>query len=254
MTAGRHDPEVVSELHLTSQCTSWPIQLADLHGRTSPSSEVTVQFGPWSPTDAGLDLTSDLIVGAGFEPSAVRPDHAGGGRANSTIRLRRCWSLPDTVAPGMTVLICGLNPSPASADRGVGFGRPGNRFWPAAVEAGLVSQAFDSRHALTNHGVGMTDLVKRTTRRAAELATDEYRDGLARVERLIRWLQPRQVCFVGLAGWRAVKDRQAVAGWQSTGLGDRPLYLMPSTSGLNAHAQLPDLVAHLRQAGVSIDT
>jgi hypothetical protein len=56
------------------------------------------------------------------------------------------------------------------------------------------------------------------------------------------------VCFVGLAGWRAAVDRRAVAGVQPTGLAGVPVYLMPSTSGLNAACRLPELVDHLRAA------
>ena len=46
-------------------------------------------------------------------------------------------TLADSVGPGMRLLVCGINPSPFSADVGVGYGRPGNRFWPAAVAAGV---------------------------------------------------------------------------------------------------------------------
>jgi TDG/mug DNA glycosylase family protein len=56
------------------------------------------------------------------------------------------------------------------------------------------------------------------------------------------------VCFVGLAGWRAAIDRRAVAGPQERTIGGRPAYLMPNTSGLNAHARPEDFVAHLRAA------
>jgi TDG/mug DNA glycosylase family protein len=94
----------------------------------------------------------------------------------------------------------------------------------------------------------MTDLVKRATPRADELARDEYRDGLARVERLVRWLEPGAVCFVGLAGWRAAVDRRAVAGEQPDGIGGRPAYVMPNTSGLNARVPLAELADHLRAA------
>jgi TDG/mug DNA glycosylase family protein len=94
----------------------------------------------------------------------------------------------------------------------------------------------------------MTDLVKRATPRAHELTRDEYRAGLGRVERLVRRLQPGAVCFVGLAGWRAAVDRKAVAGVQPEGIGGRPAYVMPSTSGLNARVPLTELADHLRAA------
>ena len=84
----------------------------------------------------------------------------------------------------MRLLLCGLNPSIVAADEGIPFARPGNRFWPAVVEAGLTDRVRDVQHLLTAHGIGMTDLVKRPTPRAAELSADEYRSGLDRVERL----------------------------------------------------------------------
>jgi double-stranded uracil-DNA glycosylase len=163
-------------------------------------------------------------------------------------RARRARTLPDIVGPGMRLLICGLNPSVYAADAGVAFARPGNRFWPAALAAGLVTVDRDPDRALRHHGVGMTDIVKRATVAADELTTAEYRSGLARVERLVRWLRPGRICFVGLAGWRAAVDRRAQPGRQPRDLADVPVYVMPSTSGLNARTSLDELTAHLRAA------
>ena len=179
------------------------------------------------------------MVGAGFELVE---------RAGCDTVLRRLRSLPDHVAPDMEMLVCGLNPSLYSADRGVNFARPGNRFWPAMLGAGLVSVDRDPVHALEHHGVGMTDLVKRATVAASELTREEFAAGVARVERLCAWLQPRVLCVVGLAGWRAAVDRGATVGWQSDDLGGSPVYLMPNTSGLNASTQHAGFVAHLRAA------
>ena len=68
------------------------------------------------------------------------------------------------------------------------------------------------------------------------------------LERLVEWLQPGAVCFVGLAGWRAAVDRRAIAGPQPDGIGGRPAYVMPSTSGLNARTPPSELADHLRAA------
>ncbi len=153
----------------------------------------------------------------------------------------------------MRLLVCGLNPSLHAVEAGVGFVSPSNRFWPAAVAAGLVTRDRDPRHALEAHGIGMTDLVARATPRAAGLTAEEYRAGLARLERLCRRLQPRAVCFVGLAGWRAAVDRAARPGPQERAVGGRPAYVMPSTSGANAATSLADLVEHLRAAAALAD-
>lgn len=187
------------------------------------------------PASYGDQRWGDVVCGAGFSPAG-----------------ERLWTLSDSVAPKMNMLICGLNPSPASADSGVAFARPGNRFWPAMIAAGLATTDRDPVALLAGNRIGMTDIVKRTTRRADELDVDEFEDGLRRVDRLVEWLQPRVVCFVGLAGWRAAIDKRATAGWQERRIGGRRSYLMPSTSGLNASAQLPDLTDHLRRAALQI--
>ena len=229
--------------------TSLPLALARLHWQMQPRSRLTVRAvvegrggyhdGPaWRP-----DALSDVLIGAGFALDTIEID-------GSTLvaKATRARSLPDTVGAGMRLLVCGLNPSEYAADRGLGYARPGNRFWPAASQAGVVTRSHDPMHALTVDRVGMTDLVKRATPRAELLSEDEYRAGAARVRRLVDWLRPGAVCFVGLQGWRSAVDRRAVAGVQPLAFAGRPAYLMPSTSGLNAHASLEDLVGHLRAA------
>lgn len=185
-----------------------------------------------------------LLVGGGFD--VVRPVVASGDR-RLQVRVVRVRTLADTVGPGMRLLVCGVNPSPYSADAGVGYARPGNRFWPAALAAGLVDTDRDPVAAL-DRGVGMTDFAKRPTRTAAEVTREEYGTGFSRVSELVAWLQPGAVCFVGLSGWRAVVDRSAAAGPQPGTVAGRPVYVMPSTSGLNARSSLADLARHLADA------
>jgi TDG/mug DNA glycosylase family protein len=203
-------------------------------------------FSAWS-----VDGLTDVLVGAGFDVDACAVDDDDDFWIEA--RVTRARTLPDTVGPDMRLLVCGLNPSVYSADAGVGFARPGNRYWPAALAAGIVGRDRDPRDALVHHHVGMTDLVKRATPRADELTREEYRAGLARVDRLVRWLQPGAVCFVGLAGWRAAVDRRAVAGAQADGIGGRPAYVMPSTSGLNARVPPAELADHFRAAAALAD-
>jgi TDG/mug DNA glycosylase family protein len=213
----------------------------EYEGEALPDDEVGGRFfAGW--TTARL---VDVVTGAGFD--VEEPSVAVSG---DEVRLRavRARTLADTVAGGMRLLICGVNPSLFSADAGVGYARPGNRFWPAALAAGVVSRDRDPVHALVHHGMGMTDFVKRATRTAAEVTADEYRRGFARVERLVEWLRPGAVCFVGLSGWRTVVDARAVAGLQAERIGGRPAYVMPSTSGLNARTRPAELADHLRSA------
>jgi TDG/mug DNA glycosylase family protein len=87
--------------------------------------------------------------------------------------------------------------------------------------------------------------VKRATTAASELSRDEYLVGSGRVRRLVEWLQPGAICFVGLDGYRKAVDRRAQPGWQAETFGGRPAYVMPSTSGLNAATPMKTLAAHL---------
>ncbi len=183
-----------------------------------------------------------LLEGAGFDTIEIEPDAAW-----LRIRARRALSLPDFVRPNLRLLICGLNPSVYAAEIGVPFGRPGNRFWPAAQTAGLVERDRDPLHAL-ERGIGFTDLVKRATPRASELDPSEYEAGLRRIESLVRACVPRVICFVGLEGWRLAVDRRARPGWIDAGFAGARAYLMPSTSGLNARSDLATLARHLATA------
>ncbi|CAN5692041.1 hypothetical protein BH24ACT3_BH24ACT3_07850 [soil metagenome] len=240
-----------------------PLALADLHRSLAVGSPVELLVFRGDQEHGGLDGDDfpdrrfslwpedelvDVLVGAGFDIDEFEALPDGDGRGRIRVVATRARTLADTIGPGMRLLVCGLNPSLYAADAGVGFARPGNRFWPALCAAWLSSVDRDPRGLLTLHGIGMTDLVKRATVAASELTTAEYRHGLARVERLCARLRPATMCFVGLAGWRAAVDRHAAAGEQPGRLARTPVYVMPSTSGLNAHATPAQLTAHLRAA------
>lgn len=254
-------------LHLAPELL--PLALAHLHHALAVGAPLTMSMVPGGAVVSADDLPGRafygwdphhlgrVVAGAGFEEvtveevpvgEAARSGRAGAGGATLWVSARRGRTLPDVVGPGMRLLVCGLNPSEVAADAGYGYASPSNRFWPAAVAAGLVGRPRDPWWALAVDRVGMTDLVKRATPRAGVLRAGEYRAGAERVARLAAWLRPAAVCVVGLAGWRAAVDRRAVPGWQPGGLGSVPAYVMPSTSGLNAHATVADLVHHLRAA------
>lgn len=241
-----------------------PMALADLHGALVLGATVELTFFRGELEGRGIfpdddfpgrffsswtdERLRDVVERAGFLIDELALRTGGGADQGFVVRARRARTLPDFVGPGMRLLVCGLNPSLRAADAGIGYVTPGNRFWPAALDAGLVTRDRDGRHALRHHGVGITDLVKRATVGASELTRQEYADGFARLERLCDWLQPAAVCFVGLAGWRAAIDRRAQPGWQEHTVGGRPAYVMPSTSGLNAATPRSALVEHLRAA------
>jgi double-stranded uracil-DNA glycosylase len=251
-----------SYLHVAS--VDLPVALAELHGALRPDARVFMRvargvgegrrlranddfpgrlFALWD-----VDRFAEIVGAAGFDIQRLEIDVHKNLEETIEMEATRARTLPDSVGPHMRLLVCGLNPSLYAADAGIGFARPGNRFWPAALAAGLVTVDRNPTHALREHGIGFTDVVKRATVAASELSPDEYRAGFERLERLSAWLEPRAIAFVGLAAWRAAIDRKAVAGPQPQLVGGRPVYVMPSSSGLNAHSSVEDLARHLRAA------
>jgi TDG/mug DNA glycosylase family protein len=220
------------------RASAWPALLARVHAALRPGGSLVFAL-----RDLDAALGRELLEGAGF--AALRRLHTRS--FGPALAAQRAHTLPDFVQPRLDLLICGLNPSLHAARTGIPFSRPGNRFWPAALRAGLLVRDRDPLAAL-ERGIGFTDFCKRATRRAGELRPAEYVHGRARLERLVQRLRPRALCFVGLQGWRHAVSRDARPGWVPRGFAGRPAYLMPSTSGLNAHASLAELTADLARA------
>lgn len=159
-------------------------------------------------------------------------------------------TIPDLVAPGLKVLFVGINPGLWSGATGRHFGNPGNRLWPVLHEAGFTPRrlAPTDGQQLLALGYGITNLVARTTASAAEIGADEIRAGVAPLEAKVARLRPRVVAFLGLSAYRTGFGRpKATIGPQPEPLAGTTVWLLPNTSGLNAHYQLPELVRLYRQ-------
>jgi double-stranded uracil-DNA glycosylase len=149
------------------------------------------------------------------------------------------------IAPELDVLFCGINPSIISAERGHHFARPGNRFWKALHGSGFTPRLLspDEDALVVDYGFGITNVVDRATRGAAELSPAEMRAGMQALARLAAQYEPRVVAVVGLTAWRTGFERpDAGLGLQPDTIGGRPAWVLPNPSGLNAHYQLPDLI------------
>jgi TDG/mug DNA glycosylase family protein len=202
-------------------------------------------FTWWDP-----DRLVEVVTHAGFAVERGDVGVADGeGIASVRLSATRRLALPDHVGAGMRLLCCGINPSVHAAEAGVGYVTRSNRFWPALRAAGLAAVDRDPRLLLRHHGIGMTDLVARPTPRASDLDPTEFGPSLDRLTRLCRWLRPAALVVVGVDAWRrAAGAPRAAVGWQPEPVGPTPVYVMPSTSGLNARVPLADLAAHLRAA------
>jgi TDG/mug DNA glycosylase family protein len=158
----------------------------------------------------------------------------------------RYRTLEDVIAPALRVLFVGINPGLWSGATGFHFARPGNRFWRAIYEAGLTPRllAPSDQRELLDHGLGITNLVARTTAAADELSAEEIRAGGQELTRKIEQYQPSKVAFLGVSTYRIAFDRpKASVGRQQERIADSEVWVLPNPSGLNAHYQLPQLAA-----------
>jgi double-stranded uracil-DNA glycosylase len=155
--------------------------------------------------------------------------------------------------PGLRVLFVGINPSLRSAEVGHHFARPGNRFWPTLHAAGFTPRQLTPYEdaLLPSFGVGVTNIVSRATRAASELSDEELRDGAVVLDRTVREWSPRLVAMVGVVAYRVAFGRpHANMGLQKEEIGGRPVWVLPNTSGLNAHYKPADFARLYAQARV----
>jgi TDG/mug DNA glycosylase family protein len=172
-------------------------------------------------------------------------------KMTETVKAVPIQTLPDLLRDGLDVVFVGINPSIYSVERGHYFARPSNRFWPCLSRSILSRKARQALsverlgpehdRALLDHGIGFTDLVKRATAKASDLAPSEFtpaiRDLLTKLERD----QPRIACFHGVTGFRPVhrllmgQVSEFKLGLQDLLLGPTRVYLVPNPSGANAH-------------------
>jgi TDG/mug DNA glycosylase family protein len=146
-------------------------------------------------------------------------------------------TLPDYLAPGLKLIFIGINPGDYSAQVGHYYARPGNLFWWALSNSGLVPKPMGPENdaELLNFGIGLTDVVKRPTHSSGELRQDEFDGGVKRTVSTIEQYAPKVACFVGLLGATAFLGRQVKAGPLSEKIGATKLFALPSPSRRNAH-------------------
>jgi TDG/mug DNA glycosylase family protein len=164
--------------------------------------------------------------------------------------------VPDLVGPDPRLVIVGINPGLWTAAVKSHFARPGNRFYPALLAAGIIDRRIDpsagmtddDRAALVGRGIAITNLVRRATARADELSRDELVAGRAELNAFVARHRPRVVAVLGIAAYRsAFGEPKAVLGRQPEDLAGAQLWVVPNPSGLNAHDTITSLAAAYAQ-------
>jgi TDG/mug DNA glycosylase family protein len=144
--------------------------------------------------------------------------------------------IPDHLKPNLDILFVGFNPSIRSSETGYHYANPNNRFWKILFEAGLTPRKYapEENHELLELGYGLTNIVARPTKAAADIGKDEYKEGDALLKQKIEHYQPKAVCFVGKGVYLQF------SGKKSTHWGKQPdsvipgviEFVAPSSSGL----------------------
>lgn len=145
--------------------------------------------------------------------------------------------VPDIIDTNLRILFIGFNPGIRSAETGHHFAGPSNRFWRLLYEAGLTPRKLlaDEDRQLLMYGYGITNIVPRPTRTAAEITTAEYESGREVLRKKLIAVRPRTACYVGIEVYRRFsKLRDIKSGLQTgsviPGITD---FVVSSSSGLN---------------------
>ncbi len=152
--------------------------------------------------------------------------------------------IPDVAAPGLRVLFAGINPGLYSAAVGYHFARPGNRFWLALHLSGFTDRLLRpaEQELLPGLGLGITNVVARSSARADELRADELIAGGLLLAAKVRRLRPRWLAVVGVTAYRtAFSAPGAAVGPQDARIGQASVWVLPNPSGLNVLTTTPSL-------------
>jgi TDG/mug DNA glycosylase family protein len=143
--------------------------------------------------------------------------------------------VPDVIAPGLTILFIGFNPGIRSALDGHHFAGPSNRFWKLLAESGLTPYRLNPEEdiSLPKLGFGITNIVARPTRAAAEITKEEFTKGRKKLIAKLKRFKPLIACYEGIGVYReAAQAKEVVCGRQAGSLAPGVIdFVVSSPSG-----------------------
>jgi double-stranded uracil-DNA glycosylase len=119
---------------------------------------------------------------------------------------------PDILSENLDVIFCGLNPASSAAAAGYNFSNGSNRFWRVLHLAGFTVRLLqpDEERFFLEYGCGITAIVRRPTRRAQEVSSDEFRQARRGFEAKMRQYTPHSVAFLGKRAFSIMIDQPKV--------------------------------------------
>lgn len=162
----------------------------------------------------------------------------------------RMETLPDYLKDGLDIVLVGLNPSQHSVRLGHYFANPRNRFWTAFNRSALLDRhvTLEDDYKLMEHGIGLTDVVKRPSSQASALKAQDYRQWAPILREKLERVQPLIICFQGLMAYslylryaEGIKTKSQL-GLQERSIGRSAVFVVPNPSPANAQYSLDVLV------------
>ena len=145
-------------------------------------------------------------------------------------------AVPDVLAPGLRLVLVGINPGRASAAAAAHFANPRNDFWRLLHASGLTPREVtpSGQRELLEYGIGVTNAARRTTPGSGDLRAGDFAGAADRLLGIAELLGPRVMAFVGKEAYRGAFGERPALGVQARRLADATLFVLPSTSPANA--------------------
>src|ERR1035437_8193252 len=145
-------------------------------------------------------------------------------------------TLPDYLRSGMKLVIVGCNPGDRSARVGHYYAGRGNEFWPLLYDSGVLPELLENRDdkRMVEFGIGLTDLVKRSTRGEEELQREEFAEGRIVLSQKLEQCAPQVIAFNGMGTFENFSQRAWKLGLQKGRLYGAQVFVLPSTGAKNA--------------------
>ena len=140
--------------------------------------------------------------------------------------------VPDLLAPGLDLVLCGTAPSPTSYRARAYYANPGNAFWATLDAVGLTPERLtpDRYRELLTLGIGLTDLNKTEYGSDHELSAPAMDAPALRAK--LRRFRPAAVAFTSkhAASW-ALGVKSPAYGRQAERLEGAVAFVLASPSG-----------------------
>ena len=140
--------------------------------------------------------------------------------------------MPDLLAPGLKLVVCGSAAGTRSAELGAYYAGPGNQFWGMLHRVGLTPRLMRPAefHDVIAYAIGLTDIVKKGFGADSGLRRGDSDPGGLRGK--IEIHQPKILAFNGKRAAASFLGGPVAYGYQpGRDIGATRIYVAPSTSG-----------------------